>query len=86
MIHVLFNALASTAGGGVTYLRNVLPLLNDCDEQQRYLVLLPQSDPEHRLHLTPGKVTTEVVETGGLLQRLWWEQSELRNLIRSRRI
>lgn len=70
----------------MTYLRNVLPLLNDCDEQQRYLALLPQSDPEHRLHLTPGKVTAEVVETGGLLQRLWWEQSELRNLIRSRRI
>lgn len=70
----------------MTYLRNVLPLLNDCDEQQRYLVLLPQSNPEHRLHLTPGKVTTEVVETGGLLQRLWWEQSELRDVIRSRRI
>lgn len=86
MINVLFNALASTAGGGVTYLRNVLPLLNSSDAKQRYLVLLPQLHPEHRLHLTPGKVTTEVVQTGGVLQRFWWEQSELRNLIRSRQI
>lgn len=70
----------------MTYLRNVLPLLNDSDEQQRYLALLPQSHTENRFHLTSGKVTTEVVQTEGLFQRFWWEQNELRNLIRSRRI
>lgn len=70
----------------MTYLRNVLPLLNDSDEQQRYLALVPQSYTENRLHLAPGKVTIEVVETVGVLQRFWWEQRELRNLIRSRRI
>lgn len=70
----------------MTYLSNVLPLLNASDDQQRYLVLLPRSQLENRLQLTPGKVKTEVIETGNLFQRFWWEQSELRNLIRSRRV
>lgn len=70
----------------MTYLRNVLPLLNASDERQSYLALLPSSQLENSLQLTPGKVKTEVVETGNLFQRFWWEQSELRNLIRSRQI
>jgi hypothetical protein len=37
---VLINALASTAGGGLTYLRNVLPRLS-LDAENRYLVLAP---------------------------------------------
>lgn len=86
MIHVLFNALASTAGGGVTYLRNVLPLLSRTDEAQRYLALVPPSQLEDCARLSHERMKVESVEIGGAVKRMWWEQTGLRRLIKSERV
>ncbi|MGE0132664.1 MAG: glycosyltransferase family 4 protein [Blastocatellales bacterium] len=84
---VLLNALASTAGGGVTYLRNVLPRLGRFDEAQCYFVIAP---PEHLSDYAPfanDRLSIETVPVrGGSLARMWWEQTGLRAMIRSRRI
>ena len=87
MARVLLNALASTAGGGITYLHNVLPCLNRSSSKHEYFVLVP---PEHQEryqrfgaeHLQIGTASS----AGGTLARMWWEQTGLRNLIKSRRI
>jgi glycosyltransferase involved in cell wall biosynthesis len=84
---VLINALASTAGGGLTYLRNVLPRLSLFDAENRYLVLAPAANlPEYRT-LTGEKVDFDTAPVnGGLLARLWWEQSGLRRYLSRQKI
>ena len=86
MINVIFNALASTAGGGVTYLRNVLPLLSRTEEPQRYLVLVPPSQVKSFASLSSERMTIETVEVQGAARRMWWEQTRLRQVIKSRQI
>lgn len=85
--NVLINALASTGGGGVTFLHNVLPRLAASDPTNHYLVLVPRQHlPEH------GRWTSERVRVesapikGGTLARTWWEQTGLRSLLKARRI
>ena len=41
MATVLLNGLASTAGGGITYLRNVLPRLARLGSEHRFLAIVP---------------------------------------------
>jgi hypothetical protein len=41
MATVMLNALASTAGGGITYLRNVLPRLARSNGDHRFIALVP---------------------------------------------
>ncbi|MFN0108950.1 MAG: glycosyltransferase family 4 protein [Blastocatellia bacterium] len=86
MINVLLNALASTAGGGVTYLRNVLPLLSRSGESQRYFVLAPPSQLRNFDSLSSERMKIEAVEINGALKRMWWEQTGLRQLVKSERI
>jgi glycosyltransferase involved in cell wall biosynthesis len=84
---VLINALASTAGGGLTYLRNVLPRLSLFDAENRYLVLAPAANlPEYRT-LAGERVDLDAAPVnGGLLARLWWEQSGLRRYLSRQKI
>ncbi|MDX2039792.1 MAG: glycosyltransferase family 1 protein [Acidobacteriota bacterium] len=83
MINVLFNALASTAGGGVTYLRNVLPLLSRTDVAQNYLALVPPTQLSEFAPLSNERMKVETVAIGGALKRMWWEQTGLRRLLKS---
>ena len=85
-IKVLLNALASTAGGGVTYLRNVLPLLNQTDQGQSYLLLVPSPQLDDFATLSGGRMKIETVEINAALKRMWWEQTGLRRLLRSEQI
>jgi glycosyltransferase involved in cell wall biosynthesis len=84
---VLINALASTAGGGLTYLRNVLPRLSRVDAGNTYLVLAPAANlPEYRA-LAGERINLDTAPVnGGLLPRLWWEQSGLRRYLSSHKI
>src|SRR5262245_18911334 len=87
MPNVLLNALASTAGGGVTYLKNVLPRLTGIDKINCYFAIVP---PEHlgdyqRYSNERLRIETAPVN-GGLLKRLFWEQSGIHNYIKSRKI
>lgn len=87
MTNVLFNALASTAGGGVTYLRNVLPILSRGKTDHRYLVLVPPEHIEAYIQFASEQLGIEAAPArGGTLKRMWWEQTGLRQLLKSRKI
>jgi len=83
---VLINALSSSAGGGLTYLRNVLPRLGRSGETQRYLVLLTPEHLNDYAMFASDQLSVETAPAGGTLARMWWEQTELRAMVKSRRI
>jgi glycosyltransferase involved in cell wall biosynthesis len=78
MMHLFINSLAASAGGGLTYIRNVIPHLAVTPGLQVSVALGPCLREEFRkfsnitfleLEIPPGR-------------RFWFEQSELPNLIR----
>src|SRR5947209_12504626 len=81
MMHLFINSLAASAGGGLTYIRNVLPLF------------APQAD----VRITVAASSALCDEFGALPQidfikvdvpvarRFWYEQSQLPRLIRASR-
>jgi glycosyltransferase involved in cell wall biosynthesis len=84
---VLINALASTAGGGVTYLRNVLPKLAQHGVDFCYYVLVPPAHWADYASLANTKVRIETISIrGGLPGRWWWEQTALRRVLKKERI
>ncbi len=85
MATILFNALATSAGGGVTYLRNVLPRLTRHASEHRFIVLVPDLDVVRRLDATAARISVEtIMGRKSLLERLWWEQWYLRDFLRER--
>jgi len=87
MITVLLNALASTAGGGVTYLRNVLPKLSRCNDSYRFFVLVPAEHLSDYSRFSGERVSIETIQSvNKLFGRLFWEQTGLRSYIRRRKI
>ncbi len=84
---MLLNALASTAGGGITYLRNILPRLSECDDVKHFFALVPPEKLNEYQSFAHDRVKIETVTVNGdLLGRLWWEQTSLRSYITSRNI
>ena len=85
---ILINALASTAGGGRTWLRNVLPRLARLSPPEtRWIVLVPPAELETYRDHGQAQVAIETVTTRwGLAGRWWWEQTGLRQMITSRQI
>jgi glycosyltransferase involved in cell wall biosynthesis len=83
MIHLFINALAASAGGGLTYVRNVLPQFAARDDV-RVTVLL--SSALRAQLANPGQVS--IIEQdlpGGVAARFWFEQRRLPQLIRQAR-
>src|SRR5271166_4265920 len=80
MIHLFVNALAASAGGGLTYVRNVLPRLAVRDDV-RATVLLGAA---LRGEITePARVTLLRVDCpAGSGGRFWYEQRNLPDVIR----
>jgi len=77
-MRLFINSLAASAGGGLTYIRNVLPLL----AQEPDLLLTVAIRPSLRREFQ-GLPTIEFVEsTGSTAKRFWQEQARLPNLIR----
>lgn len=78
MTHLFINALAASAGGGLTYIRNVVPHL------------AARADPKVTVALGSGLRqefrdfgNIEFLELdGSLTRRFWYEQSALRGMIR----
>src|SRR5260370_38963094 len=79
MIHLFINAIAATAGGGLTYVRNVVPRL-------------AVRDDVHTTVLVGGTLGAEITESPGVTllrknwpassgRRLWHEQCNLPGLI-----
>ncbi len=80
MMHLFINALAASAGGGLTYVRNVLPRLA-AREDVRTTVLLGET---LRKEVTEsGRVTVLSADCPeGAGARFWYEQRNLPNVIR----
>lgn len=81
MATILFNGLASTAGGGITYLRNVLPRLARWSPCHKFLALVPPEHlAEYRLLAGDG-IELDTMTAGNSVRRMWWEQTGLRSYI-----
>jgi glycosyltransferase involved in cell wall biosynthesis len=80
MLHIFINALAASAGGGLTYVRNVLPRL-EARENVRVTVLL--SRPLSNEFPSSPRVTVlqKDIPTGSG-SRFWYEQWMLPGMIR----
>jgi glycosyltransferase involved in cell wall biosynthesis len=79
MIHLFVNSLAASAGGGLTYIRNVIPYLAASRELKVTVALAPSLGKE--LGAFPN------IDLLGLefppARRFWYEQSQLPKLVRS---
>jgi glycosyltransferase involved in cell wall biosynthesis len=80
MIRLFINALAASAGGGLTYVRNVLPQFAARDDV-RVTVLLNSDLRTQR----PNSGQVSIIEQeppGGVAARFWFEQRRLPQLVR----
>jgi glycosyltransferase involved in cell wall biosynthesis len=80
MIHLFINALAASAGGGLTYVRNVVPHLSGRGDVRA--TVLVNAAFRHELGNWPNVELVEADTPGGVLRRFWFEQRELPRLIR----
>ena len=81
MIHMLVNALAASAGGGITYIRNVLPRLSSRDDVRATFVVTPAL----RRELSPALPGMQVVECDfpmNAAARFAYEQRSIPGLVR----
>ena len=81
MIHLFINALAASAGGGRTYVRNIIPQLAT---QTGVRVTIALS-PDLRRELDPGSNVDFVELDMSPTRRFWYEQYTLPELIRKSR-
>lgn len=80
MIHLFINALAASAGGGLTYVRNVLPQFAARDDVRATVLL---SSALRTQLANSGQVSIiEQDPPGGVAARFWFEQRRLPHLIR----
>jgi glycosyltransferase involved in cell wall biosynthesis len=80
MIHLFLNGLAASAGGGITYLRNVLPNLSARREVQVTAILPPPLREE--LSGLPAVSLPQFDSSAGGMERFLQEQTSLPRLIR----
>lgn len=82
MMHVFINALAASAGGGLTYVRNVIPHFADAPDLRVTVAL----SPGLRLEFAGSNNGSSNVEFLELeipaAKRFWFEQSRMPGLIR----
>ncbi len=80
MIHIFMNALSASAGGGLTYVRNVFPILARRDDVRTTLLV----GEALRGEITGSPQITVLSESyrGGTAGRFWYEQLVLPGVIR----
>ncbi len=78
MMHLFINSLAASAGGGLTYIRNLLPHLSAQPNLRVTVALSPVLREEFRGFSNVDFVEPQVSQAS----RFWYEQSELPDLIR----
>lgn len=82
MIHLLINALAASAGGGLTYVRNVVPHLGARGDVTCTVLL--DGRLQRELGKWPNLTLIEQDHVPRMVGRLWLEQRLVRELLRSR--
>lgn len=80
MIHLFINGLAATAGGGLTYLRNVVPHLANTEGVHTSLAVGPELEAEFLGF--PNVSVIAARSPSGAAKRFWYEQTVLPGLIR----
>ncbi len=83
MIRLFINGLAASAGGGLTYLRNVIPEFARLGDAQVTVLLQPELRRE--FGKLPNISFVETPASSSALRRLFQEQTALPGLIRSSR-
>lgn len=78
MIRLFVNSLAASAGGGLTYIRNVLPVLSARSDVQVSVAMSPEIRQEFRALQNINFVEVRLP----LARRFWHEQVELPGIIR----
>ncbi len=78
MMHLFINALAASAGGGLTYIRNVLPQLDVQPDLRVTIALSPALRAEFR-KLNNAQFLELQVSQG---RRFWYEQFDLPDVLR----
>jgi len=81
MMRLFINSLAASAGGGLTYIRNVVPLLDGRPDLRVTIVL--NSGLRGEFHCSENIEFLEV--TVPAARRFWFEQTELPGMIRHSR-
>lgn len=79
MMHLFINASGASAGGGLTYLANLLPYLSSADVRTTVAV---NSDFHQARCAYPRVEYLQFTNGGNVAHRFWREQSELPRLIR----
>ena len=79
MIHIFINALAATAGGGLTYVRNVIPHVGSRGDIRATVLL----NARLRSELPPSDNIAFIEQEipAGAINRIWFEQRTVRELI-----
>jgi glycosyltransferase involved in cell wall biosynthesis len=80
MTHLFLNGLAASAGGGLTYLRNVIPHLSAKRDVSATVLLSPGLRQE--FGGPPGVIFLEANVEANPGRRFWQEQTMLRRLVR----
>jgi glycosyltransferase involved in cell wall biosynthesis len=78
MMHLFINSLAASAGGGLTYIRNVLPQLSAQPGVRVTVALTPALRQEFLGLINVDFLEPEITQS----RRFWYEQSVLPDLIR----
>ena len=82
-MHILFNALAASSGSGLTYVRNLAPVLARRRDVQATVVVGPELGREV---VTASNVAiVEITKDLSAGKRFLWEQREIPQLVRDRR-
>lgn len=79
-MHIFINGLGASAGGGLTYLRNVMPHLARLGVRTTIAV-----SPSAGLPELAGIQLIQGLPRGGVVRRFWFEQTELPKMIRNSR-
>jgi glycosyltransferase involved in cell wall biosynthesis len=79
MMHLFLNCLAASAGGGLTYLRNVLPPLSARNGVRT--TVAASSSLQQELGDLPNVAWADLEANGGAALRFWQEQAILPRLI-----
>jgi glycosyltransferase involved in cell wall biosynthesis len=81
MIHIFVNALAASAGGGLTYVRNVVPHIGVRADVRATVLLIPRLRME--LQPSPNVTLVEREMPSSTIKRILFEQRTVPQLIRS---
>src|ERR1043166_289546 len=80
MIHLFFNALAASAGAGLTYVRNIVPEISNRNDVHATIAVTSTLRREFRE--VPNIKFIEL-DASGTAQRFWREQCLLPKMIQS---